>query len=64
MSVANEGLLILVVEDVEEIRGGIEKLLNADGYDVDPAREEEDAIARAARKAPDVCEICVISACV
>jgi CheY-like chemotaxis protein len=49
MSLANEGMLILVVEDVEETRDGIEKLLEADGYRVDPAREEEDAIARATR---------------
>ena len=54
MSVANEGTLILVVEDVEETRDGIEKLLETDGYRVDPAREEEDAVARAARKPPDL----------
>jgi CheY-like chemotaxis protein len=54
MSVANEGTLILVVEDVEETRDGIEKLLEADGYRVGPAREEEDAVARAAHKPPDL----------
>jgi CheY-like chemotaxis protein len=37
MSAANDGSLILVVEDVEETRDGIEKLLKADGYRVDPA---------------------------
>jgi CheY-like chemotaxis protein len=40
--------IILVVEDVEETRDGIEKLLRADGYRVHPARDEEDAITRAA----------------
>jgi len=44
--------LILVVEDVEETRDGIEELLKADGYRVDPARDEEDAVARAGRESP------------
>ncbi len=44
--------LILVVEDVEETRDGIEKLLTADGYRVDPARDEEDAVVRAKRAPP------------
>jgi DNA-binding response OmpR family regulator len=46
--------IILVVEDIEETRDGIEKLLEADGYRVDPAREEGDAVARAACKPPDL----------
>ena|SRR5437762_9340386 len=46
--------VILVVENVEEIRDGIEKLLNADGYRVDPAKDEEDAVQRANRKHPDL----------
>ncbi len=46
--------LILVVEDVEETRDGIEELLHADGYRVDPARNEEDAVARAQRQRPDL----------
>ena len=46
--------LILVVEDVEETREGIEKLLKADGYRVDPARDEADAVARARRARPDL----------
>jgi two-component system response regulator PhoP len=54
MSVASEGTIILVVEDVEETRDGIEKLLETDGYRVDTAREEEDAVARAARNPPDL----------
>jgi CheY-like chemotaxis protein len=44
--------LILVVEDVEETRDGIEKLLRADGYRVDSARDEEDAVVRAGRAHP------------
>ena len=48
------GALILVVEDVEETRDGIEKLLKADGYRVDPARGEEDAIVRARRERPNL----------
>jgi len=50
----NRSLLILVLEDVEEIRDGIEKLLQADGYRVDPARNEEDAVRRATRERPDL----------
>jgi len=46
--------LILVVEDVEETRDGIEELLKADGYRVDPARDEEDAVGRARRERPSL----------
>jgi DNA-binding response OmpR family regulator len=46
--------VVLVVEDVEEIRDGIEKLLTTDGYRVDPARSEDDAIDRASRRCPDL----------
>jgi two-component system, OmpR family, response regulator MprA len=46
--------IILVVEDVEETRDGIEKLLKADGYRVDPARNEQDAVVRALRAPPDL----------
>ena len=42
----------VVVEDVEETRDGIEKLLKADGYRVNPARDEDDAIERAKREPP------------
>ena len=48
------GVLILVVEDVEETRDSIENLLKADGYRVDPARDEEDAVRRARRQHPDL----------
>ena len=55
MNNGNEGSsLILVMEDVEETRDGIEKLLQVDGYRVDPARNEEDAIRRATRECPDL----------
>jgi CheY-like chemotaxis protein len=46
--------LILVAEDVEETRDGIEELLRVDGYRVDPARDEKDAILRATRETPDL----------
>ncbi len=48
------GLLILVVEDVEETRDGIEGLLNADGYRVDPARSEQEAVIKARHQRPDL----------
>jgi len=39
--------VILVVEDVEETRDGIERLLTADGYQVSTARNEEEAVLKA-----------------
>jgi len=33
-----------VVDDVEEVLDGVEKLLQADGYSVDTARSEERAV--------------------
>ena len=42
--------IILVVEDVEETRDGIEDLLKADGYRLIPVRDEEDAVERARRE--------------
>jgi DNA-binding response OmpR family regulator len=47
-------LTILVVEDVHEIRDGIEKLLIADGYRIALARDERDAIESAQRTRPDL----------
>jgi len=44
--------MILVVEDVQETRDGIEKLLNADGYLVAVARDERDAIQSARHQRP------------
>lgn len=48
------GALILVLEDVEETRDGIEKLLNADGYRVDAARNEQEAVTKGRRRRPDL----------
>jgi CheY-like chemotaxis protein len=50
----DKGSIILVVEDVHETRDGIEKLLNADGYRVALARDEEDAAESAQRQRPDL----------
>lgn len=46
--------LILVVEDVHEIRDGMEKLLTADGYRVSLARDEHDALDNGRLKRPDL----------
>ena len=46
--------LVLMVEDVEETRDCLERLLAADGYRVEPARSEDDAVARASRACPDL----------
>jgi DNA-binding response OmpR family regulator len=46
--------IILVVNDVEETRDGLEKLLRADGYDVDPVRSEDDAVRKARADPPDL----------
>ncbi len=46
--------IILVVEDVNETRDGIEKLLKADGYRVTLARDEADAIESAQRVPPNL----------
>lgn len=48
------GAIVLVADDVEETRDGIEKLLSADGYCVDPARTEDDAVDKARRQPPDL----------
>jgi CheY-like chemotaxis protein len=46
------GPLILVVQDVEETRDGLEKLLTGDGYRVDTARTEDEAVLCAQRQPP------------
>ena len=46
--------IILVWDDEEETRDGIEKLLAADGYRVIPARSEADAIAQARCEPPSL----------
>ena len=50
----NTPQIILVVEDVQETRDGIEKLLNADGYVVAVARDERDGIQSARHHRPDL----------
>lgn len=45
---------ILLLEDIEETRYLIEKMLRASGYEVDLARDEQDAICRARFRAPDL----------
>lgn len=47
-------MIILVLEDVNETRDGIEKLLKTDGYRVAAARDESDAIESAQRQRPDL----------
>ena len=46
--------IILVVEDVQETREGIEKLLLVDGYRIALARDEQDGIESARRQPPDL----------
>lgn len=53
--------LVLVVERDEETRDGIERLLAADGYRVEAARHEEDAVKRALRTCPDLILVTVDS---
>jgi CheY-like chemotaxis protein len=45
---------IMVVEDVQETRDAIEKLLKRDGYCVIPARNEDEAVERARSNSPDL----------
>jgi CheY-like chemotaxis protein len=46
--------IILVVEDVQETREGIQKLLLVDGYRIALARDEQDGIESARRQRPDL----------
>ena len=46
--------VILVVEDVEETRYGMERLLVASGYQVSAARDEEEAVLKAGLQRPDL----------
>ncbi len=54
----NSGPLILVVENVEETRDGIEWLLKADGYRVEPTRTPEEAIVKARLESPHLLLMC------
>jgi len=51
--------VILVIEDVEETRYGIKRLLTASGYQVVTARDEEDAVLLARTRAPDLILMCL-----
>jgi len=55
--------LILVLESEQETRDGIEQLLRADGYRIDSARDEDDAVARATRVSPDLVLISLGGSC-
>ena len=50
----NTNMIILVVEDVQETREGIERLLTVDGYRIALARDEQDGIESARRQRPDL----------
>jgi CheY-like chemotaxis protein len=45
---------ILVVEDVQEMRDDIERLLRRDGYWINAERNEEDAVGRIRNNRPDL----------
>ncbi len=45
---------ILIVEEAQETRDSIRELLKSDGYLVDPARDEDDAVDRVQRNHPDL----------
>jgi CheY-like chemotaxis protein len=47
-------LRLLIVEDVQETREAIEKLLKRDGYIVDQAKDEAEAAEKARRNSPDL----------
>ena len=51
---SNAGARILVVDDVEETRDSIERLLRKGEYHVDSARNEEVAVATARRHPPSL----------
>ncbi len=46
--------LILVVDEIEETRDAIEKLLTADGYRVSASRDEHGAIERVRQQQPEL----------
>jgi CheY-like chemotaxis protein len=50
----NTDLLVLVLNDVEEIRDGLAALLQSDGYQVEATRSEASAIECALRKSPQL----------
>ena len=54
MSGQEQRSVILVIEDVEETRYGIERLLTASGYQVSTARDEEEAVQKVSLQPPDL----------
>ena len=54
MTAESSAARILIVHDVEETRESLERLLQRDGYRLDPVRNEEDAVASAKRAAPSL----------
>jgi CheY-like chemotaxis protein len=54
LAVVRGSSVILVVDDVEETRDGTLDLLRTDGYGVEGARSEDDAVERARRVYPDL----------
>jgi CheY-like chemotaxis protein len=50
---------VLVIDDIDETRHLIGKLLRGSGYDVDLASDEEDAILRARFHVPDLILMCL-----
>ncbi len=51
--------VILLVDDVEEIRDCIKNLLEQDGYHIEVARDEECAVENARRNHPDLLLVCI-----
>jgi CheY-like chemotaxis protein len=54
MLTGREGALVLVVEEVEETRTGIARLLGRDGYRVRAVSDPSDAVEYARRESPDL----------
>ena len=50
----NNGQTILVINDVEATRDGIEALLKSDGYKIETAQNEQKALEAARCKKPDL----------
>jgi len=46
--------VILLVEETEETRNLLEKMLKRDGYCVDLARDEDEAVVRASTRSPNL----------
>lgn len=51
---------IVIVEDAQETRDSIRELLKHDGYCVDPARDEDEAVDKIQRNRPDLILISLV----